>query len=310
MTLPNFFLAGAPKAGTTSLYFYLDQHPEVFMSGIKEPGFFGAADVQSAPYRDMVLRYLERHRTAIQRYLDGPQDQPAQYAILEWEDYLKLFRDVRDEKAVGEASVDYFWQPSAPGAIRAKVPDARLIFVLRDPAELLLSRYIASRWRDPDATFREWFLKAQASPNPWFVPLGPGRYATNLKRFFDTFGGDQIRIHVYEDYRADPRGVLRDIFGFLGVDPEYPVDFSRRHNQTLEPRFPLLHRLRRAIFGGGAVTRWLPVGIRRMVRRAYNRPRAQVAMQMEDRQMVIDYYRDEIRRAADLIGRDLSAWLR
>jgi hypothetical protein len=308
--LPNFFVAGAPKAGTTSLYFYLDQHPQVYMSAIKEPGFFGAADLQSAPYRDQVLRYLERHRTIIRNYLDGPQTQYAQYAILEWEDYLTLFRDARDETAVGEASVDYFWQPSAARAIRAKVPDARLIFVLRDPAELLLSRYVASLWRNPRSTFREWFLAAQASPNPWFVPLGPGRYATNLQRFFDAFGRDQIRIHLYEDYRREPRSVLRDVFAFLGVDPDYPVDLSRRHNETLVPRFPLLHTLRRRIFGGGPVTGWLPPGVRRLVRGAYNRPRGVVAMDADDHRMVADYYRAEILRAADLIGRDLSAWLR
>lgn len=310
MRLPNFFLAGAPKAGTTSLYFYLDQHPEIYMAGIKEPAFFGAADLRSAPYRDRLLGYLERHRATIQDYLDGPQDRVAQYAILEWNDYLKLFRDVRDEKAVGEASVDYFWQPSAPRAIHAEIPEAKLIFVLRDPTELLLSRYLASRWQNPHATFRDWFLEARSSPNPWLVPLGPGRYATNLQRFFDVFERDQIRIYLYEDYRADPRRILRDVFAFLGVDPDYRVDLSRRYNETLVPRFPLLHALRRRVFGGAMLTRWLPVRLRRLIRRAYNRPRANVAMDVTDRRMVVDYYRDEILGAASLIGRDLSAWLR
>jgi hypothetical protein len=310
LRLPNFFIAGAPKAGTTSLYFYLRQHPQVYLSPVKEPGFFGAADMLSGPYRDQVLRYLDRHRAAIRSYLDGPQTQQVRYAVLEWEDYLKLFRDVQAETAVGEASVDYFWQPSAPAAIRAKIPDARLIFMLRNPTEILLSRYLASLWHGPPATFRSWFLAAQASPNPELVPLGPSRYATNLQRFLEAFGRDQMRMCLYEDYRTDPRSVLRDLFVFLSVDPDFPVDLSRRHNETLVPRFPRLHALRHRIPGATVLTQWLPRGVRRLLQRVYNRPRAHVTLDAADRQSVVDYYRDEILRTADLIGRDLSAWLR
>jgi len=308
--LPNFFLAGAPKAGTTSLYFYLDQHPQIYMAGIKEPAFFGAADLRSGPYRDSLQRYLGRHGEAIEAYLRGPQERGAKFAILEWQDYLRLFRDVRDETAIGEASVDYFWQPSAPAAIHAKLPAAKLIFVLRDPAELLLTRYLASPSRDRRTTFREWFLEAQRSPTPWIVPLGPGRIATNLERFFGLFGRDQIRVYLYHEYRADPRALLRDVFAFLGVDPAYPVDLTRRYNETPVPRFPGLHAWRQRVFGTGSATGWLPSGVRRLIRRAYNRPRGRMALDAADRRLVVDYYRDEIARAAELIGRDLSAWLR
>src|SRR6185503_6297315 len=91
LKLPNFFVAGAPKAGTTSLYHYLRQHPQVFMSRIKEPTFFAAADLMS---RDRYRRRQERDRVALQSYLAGPQPLHASLYVTEWDDYLQLFRDV------------------------------------------------------------------------------------------------------------------------------------------------------------------------------------------------------------------------
>lgn len=304
--LPNFFLAGAPKAGTTSLYFYLAQHPQVYMSPVKEPTFFGAADVLSGPQRDTILRRAVHDPGPLEHYLTGTHA----YAplVLEWDDYLTLFRNVRDEIAIGEASVSYLWQPSAAGAIRVRIPDARLIFVLRDPAERLFSHFLGSSWRDPDQTFRARF---QAALDPGGIGrnlVNVGRYATHLERFFDRFPREQIGIHLYDDYQADPRAVLRSIFGFLGVDPDHPVDVFRRHGETTVPRFRLLHAARFQLFGAAPIAQWIPDRARRALKRLYRRE-PEVVLAPDDRRMVIDHYRDEILRTADLIGRDLSAWL-
>jgi hypothetical protein len=307
--LPNFFLAGVPKAGTTSLYFYLRQHPQVYMSPIKEPTFFGAADVLSAPLRDHVLPRVERDRTALRSYLDGPQLPGAMFWVLEWEDYLELFRGVRDEAAIGEGSVSYFWLPSAAGAIRTRLPDARLLFVLRDPAERLYARYLGMSAHS-GGTFRERFRAALDPGDAWAPEVGVGCYGTHLQRFLHAFPQDQIRAYLYEDYCSDARALLRDVFGFLGVDPGHPIDLSRRRNQTFVPRFPRLHAIRRRLLKNSPAVPWLPEGARRALKRLYRRPRPQGAMDPDDRRMVIDYYRDEILRTADLIGRDLSAWLR
>ncbi len=238
--LPNFFLAGVSKAGTTSLYQYLRQHPQVYMSPVKEPMFFGAADLLSEPYRQHVLRQVERDRRALRQYLACAQRPGASYLVLEWQDYVALFRNVQDELAIGDV----------------------------------------------------------------------GRYATHLQRFFELFPREQIRIHLYDDYRADPHAVLSDIFAFLGVAPDHPIDVSRRYNETLVLRFPVLHALRRRMFGATSPVHWLPERARRAVRRLSNRRGAIMVMNSADRQMVVEYYRDEILRTADLIGRDLSAWLR
>jgi hypothetical protein len=307
--LPNFFIAGAPKAGTTSLHFYLAQHPQVFMSPIKEPMFFGAADLLSPPYRDAVLARVARGRVALQAYLDGLRRPPTWSFVLDWDDYLRLFRDARGETAVGESSTGYLWLPSAAREIRSKVPQARLAFVLRDPAERALTMYSRDRWHDPRLTFPRWFQANRDQPR-LRAGLGAARYGTHLQRFFEIFPREQLRVYLYEDYRADPRSVLRDLFAFLDVEPAYPVDVSRRHNETPAARFPRLHALRRRIFGAASPGRWLPPPARRALRRLYQRHGQSRTMDPADRQMVIAYYRDEIVRTAHLIGHDLSAWLR
>ena len=300
---PTFFLAGVPKAGTTSLYFYLAQHPQVFMSPIKEPNFFAAADMLARPG---VLRSLERDRSALRAYLNGPRTRPAWHDVFEWDDYLTLFRNARGETAIGEASVNYFFQPSAAPAIRAKLPEARLLFMLRDPAERLFSWYLMNLRRYPGTTFRAWF---RAARNPGDA-VNSGRYATHLARFCAIFPRDQMRMYLYDAFRADARGVLRDMFEFIGVNPDSLIDMSRRHNEARVPRFPVLHRLRQRIFGYTPVARWLPAWMRGALTQLYTRRAGDLVMDPADRRMVIDYYRDEIERTAALIGRDLSAWLR
>lgn len=309
--LPNFIIAGAPTSGTTSLYHYLRQHPQVYLSPVKEPTFFAAADMLA---RDDFLRVIKRDHAAMKAYLAGPMVQPARYWVTEWDDYLRLFRNARDQIAIGEASVSYIWLPSAAPAIRAKLPHARLIFMLRNPADRLLSWYLMRLKNDPPITLRDQLKMEMSEGDPRATgllrQLDGGRYALHLQRFFDLFPRDQVRIYLYESYRADSCAVLRDMFAFLGVDPDHPIDVSRRHNETVMPRFPALHRFRRQVLGNAPLTEWLPAPVGQALRKIYNRRRDNFPMDPDDRRMVIDYYRDEILRTQDLIGRDLSAWLR
>ena len=185
---PNFIIAGAPTSGTTSLYHYLAQHPQVYMCPIKEPTFFAAADILS---REDLLPMLERQRPALQAHLEGRQRRREQVWVTKWNDYVRLFQNVRDQIAIGEASVSYIWLPSAAPAIRSKLPGVRLIFLLRDPTERLFSAYLMSLSRNPNMTFRSWVLEAMnsgadrrqgMSRHP--IPLDGGLYATHLQRFF------------------------------------------------------------------------------------------------------------------------------
>ena len=314
MRLPNFILAGTNTSGTTALYHYLRQHPQVYLSPVKEPTSFAAADLLARPsFRGSISRY----RAALQAYLAGPMDQVRHFWVPEWDDYLQLFRNVRDEIAIGEGSVNYFWLPGAAAAIRARLPGVKLMFLLRNPADRLFSWYLKNVADNPGLTFRDWFLEAREPGGDggpgigrFTLPMDGGWYSANLQRFFDHFPRDQMRIYLHDDFRVDSRAVLRDVCVFLGVDPNRPFDTSRPVNETVVPRFPAVDRLRRRFLKYAPLTLWLPERVGGALRRWYQRLGSSFTMDPADRRLVIDFYRDEVLRTAALLGRDLSAWLR
>jgi hypothetical protein len=280
--VPNFFLIGAPKSGTTSLAQYLAQHPAVYVSPIKEPCFFAPEVVDFDPRARV---QFERDAPSLRAYLDGPMREPRDRGIvLDWPDYLKLFKHVKGETAIGEASVSYLSSPSAAWAIHARVPHARLFAVLRDPAERLFSHYKAARAsRATMRPFLTWLDEQLATEAGRQVRAGSawaGHYATHLQRYFDVFPRAQVRAYLYEDFTANPPATLADIFSFLGVDPTAAVDFSQWHNVTPTPRY---------LWTGAPLL---------LVPTAAERARA------------IELYSDDIRRLESLIDRDLSAWLK
>ena len=121
--LPNFFIIGAPKAGTTSLYHYLDQHPDIFMSAIKEPHFF-AAEIREEHFGPELRRRMACENRGLRDFLSGPMREKRFGGIVaDWEDYVRLFANAIDESALGEASVCYLWSPTAPGRIAEEDPE-------------------------------------------------------------------------------------------------------------------------------------------------------------------------------------------
>ena len=128
MTLPNFLIIGAMKSGTTSLYHYLKQHPQIYMSSIKEPNFFALEgsnlDFNGAEGKEQIQRLIKRE------------------SIINIEEYRALFRRAAHETAIGEASPMYLYSPEAPYRIRYYVPEAKLITILRNPVERAYSAFL------------------------------------------------------------------------------------------------------------------------------------------------------------------------
>jgi len=304
----RFFVAGVPKAGTTALCHFLGQHPDVFMCPIKEPNYFAARELLAFDPKSRVS--IEVKAAALERWLAGAAPLPDDGFALEWEHYEALFRDVRNERAIGEGSVTYWWAPGAPRAIHAKFPDARFVVVLRDPAERVFSQYLATRWTSPLLTFRDCIALELTRGERSGTVMDVGRYATHLERFFTYFGRERFSVHLYEDFCADPRAVCGAILEFLGVDPDYPIDVSKRLNAPQLPRLPLLHAALRSVSGTRGLSRWVPRPWREPLRRISRAPRSGEEMSAVDRCVLREHYGAEIEKTAELIGRDLSAWLR
>jgi hypothetical protein len=220
--------------------------------------------------------------------------------VLDWNDYLQLFKDVRHETAVGEASVAYLASLSAAAAIRARLPDARIVMMLRNPIDRLFGRYLAARDSGNTTTFPEW-LDRHVAEGEGRGSIWPGRYAVHLQRYLASFPAEQIRVFVYDDYVRAPRDVLRDLFEFLGVDPEFRVDIARHHNVSMARRWPSLHTWLRT------ARHLVPEGLRETVRPWFLTPR-RATPTGDDRAKAIEVYREDIRALEQLIQRDLSSW--
>lgn len=314
MRQPDFFIVGAAKAGTTSLYHYLGQHPDIYMSPLKEPGYF-AFEVRPENFvpahQARVRRVVEETRA----YVRGPMlEQRSNGIVCDWQDYLRLFAAATTQRAVGEASVSYLWSFTAAAQIAARFPQARILMVLRAPADRAFSQYLQGVSNGIlRQSFRDYVrasLRATGDSFSIYRPfLEMGFYAEQVQRYLDHFPRRQIGIWLYEETQARPREVLRQVFEFLGVDPSFTPDTSNRHNQPHIARMiKPIHFLRRIGIWQQlrAIT---PAPIRSRLRDAMYRPPGTVTMRPEDRALMNDFYRNDIRRLEGILNRDLSPWL-
>ncbi len=314
MTLPNFFIVGAPKAGTTSLYAYLDQHAQVFMCPVKEPSYF-AFEMRPENFSDEERPRIASEMLALSEYLRGDmREKRFGGLVTSWEDYQRLFRNATDETAIGEATPCYLWSASAARNIAARIPNARIIINLRNPADRAFSQYLQMLTAGIiRRSFREQIEANLGCRDQKFGTLWPllefGLYHEQVARYLAEFPRSQVHISLYEDLQRSPARLMSDLFSFLGVDQDFAADLSRRHH---EPRIPK--------FAGAAffLKRWgiwarlqnlMPRSLRRRLGPVVFRSRASLQMEPADRQFLTEYYRDDIGKLAALLKRDLSSWL-
>jgi hypothetical protein len=282
MTMPNFLIIGAARSGTTTLYRYLEQHPEIYVSPVKEPGFF-AFEGLDAGYG---------------RFGKGVCDLAA---------YRALFDGVAGETAVGEVSPIYLISPRAPARIQHYIPEARLVAILREPAER--ARSAATVKALYGGAGREAFGQTVRDIH-W------GFYHAHLRRYFDRFDPAQIRVYLHEDLRDDARGLSQDLYGFLGVNSAFEPDVTTIHNVSGIPRRRLWRALLAVLHSvRGALAPRLPAALRRRGGVYWDGLQrwglvAPPPLEPEVRAELLAMYRDDILRLQELIGRDLSAWLR
>jgi hypothetical protein len=312
--LPNFFIVGAPKAGTTSLYTYLDQHPQVYMSPLKEPSYF-AAELRAENFSEELRPRVARELRALEQYLRGDMREKRFGGLVSnWEDYLKLYRHVSDERAIGEATASYLWSPTAARNIAARIPHARIIIILRNPVERAYSQYLQMLSVGVTlGSFRELIeasleCRDQRLGIAWPL-LEYGCYSGQIERYYLQFERSQIHISYYEELQRSPQKLTADLFKFLGVDAGFVPDVSRRHHEPVVPRLNSLAYLLKRSGLWPYLRRLAPAPLGPRLRSVLVRSRGSLQMQPADRAFLTDYYRDDIARLASLLDRDLSSWL-
>lgn len=313
--LPNFFIVGAPKAGTTSLYHYLDQHPQIFMSPIKEPNYF-ATEIRPENFGDELRPQVAEDLRELQEYLQGPMREKRFGGLVsQWDDYLRLFQSVKTEKSIGEASVCYLWSKTAAANIHSRIPEAKIIMILRNPVEVAFSLYLQSVSGGlVRGSFRKMLQDSRLCSKEKFSLLYPllelGLYYEQVKRFLELFPRESVLILWYEQYQTRQAETLVDIFRFLNVDTTFVPDTSHRY---LEPQIPRFTAISYSLKKYGAWRRagdWAPNVLRALWRHLVFRPRASVAMETKDREWLHEYYGEDVRKLSNLLERDLTAWLR
>jgi len=284
---PNLFIVGAPKCGTTSLARYLGAHPDVFMSTPKEPFHFSPDLHPNARFRDEAA-------------------------------YLGLFAQT-NASVRGEASTWYLYSQVAAPRIRSFDPDARLIVMLRNPADMLPSLHAQFRWNEmePEVDFeRAWRLQDKRPRNRFLQYRAIASFGEQLDRLYSVFPPEQVQVVFMQDFRADTLSVYRRTLEFLGLDDDGRKTFEVV-NARKTPRSKLLHRLVRDT---PAPLAWMAraakkaLGLRklgilaRVERMNIRRVEAQKISE-ELRAEIKAALAPDVRRLEEITGRDLRDWL-
>lgn len=294
--IPNLFLAGAPKCGTTSLYDWLAQHPDIFAPAMKEPIYFGS---------DLTSRNTRRTLA----------------------DYQSLYMAREDQRYALDGSTHYFYAREAGKEIKAAVPGARILIALRDPAEAAHSMFHQLVFNGVEnlAEFAD-SLAAEESRSAAPLPIARGfpenrlysrvfAYRENIGRFLDAFGVENVKIVLLDDLRSDARMCLSDIFGWLRIDagPARTIRLDRQNGAKV-PRSRLLNGLasypppwlgRMAAPILSPDTRYR---LRNWLRQMNIRPSTNPPIDASCRTLLIERHESDISWLESHLGRDLKDW--
>jgi hypothetical protein len=226
---------GAARSGTTSLYEYLGSVPGVYVAPIKEPHYFAP----SVSENNRIARFVTHDKSQ----------------------YLSLYKDVKNESAIGEASASYLWDVESPKAIHDVVPDARIIIILRDPIQRAFSHYLMSvRQRQETLPFYDAMENDyKRSDKGYFVShlyVDLGLYSQQVTRHLDTFGHEHVKILMFEEFIKDTKAAVNDVLQFLGLEPYVPSNIGAVYDPYLNPtkRTRMISRLSELAFGSRTVS--------------------------------------------------------
>jgi Sulfotransferase domain len=298
--IPNFFIVGAPKCGTTALYAYLREHPNIFMPEVKEPHFF-AQDLGTYP------------------------------RIKTLEEYTALFAGRTDRhQRVGEASVYYLRSRVAIANIREFNPEARIIAMFRNPVEMIPAMhsqllYVAEE-NEPD--FEQAWRKQERRRQGLDLPPRSrgafllqyedvGRFGTQTERLLSIFPRDQVHLILYDDFAASPQRVYDELIGFLGIPHDGRRQFPRINDNkrsrlawlgsfATKPPPALraaMRRLKEAV-GAEGVT-----AVKRKIVDLNTVKEVRQPLSPAFREELVGTFRDEVAHLSRLMGRDLSHWV-
>jgi hypothetical protein len=307
--VPDFFIVGQPKSGTTALYEMLRSHPQIFMPDFKEPRYFAS---------DLPSRFQAPRASG-----EDPET---------FEDYLALFDPAAPGQIAGEASTAYIWSATAAGGIARARPDAKIIVILREPASFLRSLHLqlmqiriekqktlraALAAEDARRAGRD--LPEQIAHWPQvLLYLDRARYLEQLKRYHAAFPPEQVLTLIYDDFRADNEATVRRVLRFLEVDEDARIDVTEA-NPTIRMRSQKLDEAMLSVTVGRgrvagpvnrAVRAIVPQSLRRSLRGLIWRRVVFGRPEPPDEQLMRELrvrFKGDVEALSEYLGRDLVA---
>jgi Sulfotransferase domain len=291
----DFIGIGAPKCGTTWLFYALGQHPDICLSEPKEPRYFSRVDywAPSSPDKD-----------------ESPAVYHRDSKDIAW--YARHYKHCPPHSTKGEFSTDYMYNEQAPCRIHQNFPNVKLLVCVRNPADWAYSWYIARRDFYSTTTLKT--FEAQLDQDPGFLYVG--YYAKYLKRYLKYFSKNQIKIILLENVIQDPKQTIRDLLEFVGVNPEIEVDLSSvPKNSTRESFFvspvPMMKWFSSWLIEHDQAVLLRKIrnlGVENMLLRMTTVDRPRKPMNPQTRERLRRLYRDDIDELETLFALDLAAW--
>jgi len=295
MIKPNFLIVGVARCGTTSIYHYLNQHPQVAMSKKKEPKYFSSINIEFP------------HNGIGDKSVDS-------VVIKDRDEYFNLFKKFDNYKAIGEASSDYlYFHKHTIKSIKAQLGDVKIIISIRNPIDRAYSAY-NNLLRDgrEKLSFREGLDAEEDRIEKnydwmWAYKKG-GLYSEAIKDFQDNFSN--VEIVLFNELNSNSNDVMSRIFKFLDVDSDVIVDTNTKYSHSGKAKNPIIkyisnrdHRVAFAI--RQMIMKLVP---RSFLESIAKRVLSKDDMKDEDREYLREYFRDDIEATSKLIDKDLSHW--
>lgn len=277
MVMPNFLVIGAAKAGTTSLYHYLNQHPQIYMSPRKETYFFMSSNN-------------------------------------ELENYKALFKEANGEIAIGEATPLYLYNKKSPELIKNCLPQVKLIIVLRDPVDRAYSHFLywRSQGQEPIVDFakaiREEPIRIRDGYGINYHYINQGFYAPQLQCYLNLFDSSNIKINLYSDLVKNPSHFVKEIYNFLDVDDSFAAPTNQVLKKTAVPRNKVIDKILKTSNPVKEISKnLLSNKIRKLIANKLLLSKPNISYNL--RQKLIEIYREDILKTQRLVQRDLSILL-
>jgi len=218
--LPNFVVIGAPKSGTTSLFYYLRQHPDIFLPVKKELHYYSYSEIES--------------------HAEGPGDHFTIDSLCATrDDYLKNYRSVKKEIAIGEISPSYLYYAEGVAAkIKKELsPSVKIIMILRNPIDKAYSQYmhLVRDQRETLPFYDALLVESEREDNNWgdiWLYANSSLYAKKVKHYLSIFDKKNVKILFFDEFIENPNVVLKSIFQFLGVDSKIKCNTQTIYNRT------------------------------------------------------------------------------